>query len=77
MPSDFLRDENRTTNGKYNNTWQTKSMGVYIHFRDAEPPVDQVCKVWPQWLQLLNFELSGCHLAPYPSKLFNLGQMEK
>ncbi len=27
--------------------------------------------VWLQWLQLFNFELSGCHLAPYPSKVFN------
>ncbi len=24
-----------------------------------------------QWLQLLNFELSGCRLARYPSKVFN------
>ncbi len=27
---------------------------------------------WLQWLQLLNFELSGCQLATYPPKLLNL-----
>ncbi len=48
--------------------WELK-MGQY--FPDAEPHRDQVCQVWLQWLHLLNSELSGCLLAPYPSKLFH------
>ncbi len=45
-----------------------------MYVQDTEPPIDQVCQVWLQWLQLLNFQLSRCHLAPYPSNLFKLAK---
>ncbi len=37
--------------------------------RGGNATIDAIIMI--QWLQLLNFELSGCHLAPFSSKVFN------
>ena len=74
MPSGIRRAENGTTDvivtilGRLG-LWEVPHL-ANIYLQDAEPPIDQVCQVWLQLLQLLDFELSGRHLARYPSKLF-------
>ncbi len=60
MPSDILRGGNGTTDAI-----------VTILARLGLWEVPHLENVLLQWLQLLDFELSGCHLAPYPSKVFN------
>ena len=61
MPSDILRGGNATTDAI-----------VMIHC--MVNPVYIQCIHWSTLGiplgQLLNFELSGCHLAPFPSKVF-------
>ena len=33
--------------------------------------IEQICRVSLQWHHLFNFQVSECHLCPFPSELFN------